>query len=422
VRSIVKNKVTNQNKGRIIIGVIYVLLAYYFISTVDINNILIFDARIYFDKALNILKNNSFINEQFLYTDSRFIDIGYPLFLASIMSFITSKQLLVFQIANYLLLLISGILIGKSLRIINGKEKISNYLMIFSPVLISFAPKLYSEIYSIFGVSLVVFGLTLSIKHINYKIQWIALIIGSMIIISTKSFFTPYIIILATLLISKYKRASIGLFVGIILSIGCISSSYVGGRSKYNMLIQTAKMNQSYDTILACGIYNLSLPVGERLLPKYVGVCFPNAPSPNMPNYQDNPYLENNKNNDGPILFLFHPIKFILVSITSLFGIIFFEGIYGNVIIKYSPLAQAILWIILKVILSLFIWKKVLINVIYQFRRNIFNSLLLISPLIYFFGTAIFFPIEQRYFYPLIPLMYIYFWLDKKNIISNIND
>jgi len=99
----------------------------YFISKYDESSALLFDAKIYFEKAKEIFDKKSYVGELILFANSRFIDIGYPMYLSIVAGIFNSINILIFQVSNYILLFFSGLLIGKSLDIINKKNSIFNY-------------------------------------------------------------------------------------------------------------------------------------------------------------------------------------------------------------------------------------------------------------------------------------------------------
>lgn len=362
------------------------------------------DAKAYYYTAIDMVENNKIIRS-FLSSSPQFIDHGYPTFLATLMQFVGPDNIFAFQVANYLLWVGSAWLVYRSLRLLGSKRAAyAAVLMLFSPLYLTFSAKIYSEPLASFGTSLLIYGVATMLKRPSLYGKF-ALTFGGIILFSTKSVLLLFLLPLGIYLLWRREFNYLLWFLLIpIILFPSILGSLGGGRSLYTLNIQSSKLDQSYDQVLACAPYYLSYPLGQLLLPSYQGVCHQNDPSPAMPGYASNPYvLSDIKREQGYgysdwfRLVLSHPIKYLLVMFVSLFNIIFIEGIYSSVI-HLSPFWAWIGFIAAKIILSLYLWLS-----FFKVGRK---KPLLLSPIIYFVLIVTNFPVEPRYFYPLIPYLY----------------
>jgi len=379
-------------KYRVIILVVYIVFASLAIKSTPPSSALIHDAGTYYQTAVTGVTNN-------------FIDQGYPLFLRSLMAIFGQNNILVFQITNYLLWIISTYLIYKTLTFLGSKNaKIASILMLFSPLFLTFSAKLYSEPLASLGVSLLIYGFMSSIS--------IPLFFGAIVLGLTKSIFVPGIILMALyLLLKKRYRLCISLIVAISLMLPTFSRTLGGGRSLYNLSIERAKLDQSYDQIFACVPYYLSYPLGQKLLPQYQGVCHQNDPNPAMSGYDANPYVraEDIRNNgftysDWWESILNNPFKYLVIFLVALSNLVLFEGVYPSILLQLPPWIVPIIFFITKLMLVTFLWYKVM--------RASRKNLLYLVPLIYLMIMIGHFQVEPRYLYPFIPYIYFLIGID----------
>lgn len=369
------------------------------------------DARSYYDTAVTMVENKNILSS-FFSGSSQFIDHGYPTFLATIMQITGVSNIVALQIANYILWIIGTWLIYDSLVMSGSKHvKIASTLMLLSPLYLTFSGKIYSEPFACLGSSLLIFSLV----SMNYKpgmIGKIALTIGGIILFSTKSVLLPFIIPLGIYLLYKGELSHL-LWLALvpIVLFPSILGSLGGGRSLYTLNIQSSKLKQSYDQVVACVPYYLSYPLGKALVPEYEGACHQNDASKDMSMYGSNPYVladisreKGFSYSDWVTRIIHNPVKYIVVMLVSLSNIVLFEGIYPSILLLF-PLPLMILgFVICKLLLSLYLW----INV----WKRVKNNWILGFPLLYFALVVTNFPVEPRYFYPFIPYIYFLTGLD----------
>lgn len=358
---------------------------------------LVHDAAGYMSRAQELVGNPFSI---FNTLTPSFIDQGYPFFLALLGNLIPLNLTSIYQLVNYLFWAISSYLVYRSLVQIKApKSGFIGLLMLYSPLYLSFGAKLYSEPLASLGVSLLIWG-------------WVSggvvpLIIGVFTLVTVKSLFFPGIILLAIYALSKRRlKIFYSLVIGLMLSLPLVISSYQGSRSLYNRAIQVSKTTQSYAEIISCSPYFVSYPLGLALLPNYQGVCHQNDPTPSMSGYNSNPYVVAERlrrtsftNQDWLNMIVMEPFKYLLVMIVSLDNFLLFEGVYPSVLTQFPTMIMIPLFIVTRLILSLYLWSRLLL------LTNTNPRYLL--PLLYLFLVVAHFQVEPRYIYPLIP--YIYF-------------
>ncbi|MCE7898076.1 hypothetical protein DCC61_02300 [Candidatus Microgenomates bacterium] len=377
--------------------VTYPLLVILMISLTGASSATIHDAAGYLETARALAPNPFSV---FANPSPSFIDQGYPFLLAVLSHIVPLENITFYQVVNYLFWALSSLYVYKSLVSLKiPHSKFYGLLMLYSPLFLSFSAKLYSEPMSALGVSLLIWGVVSG--------GVVALALGTFLLVTVKSLFFPGVVLLALYYLYKRKRAIfVGTSAGLLISLPIVLSSYQGSRSLYNRAIQVSKTNQTYAQILSCSPYYISYPLGLALLPSYQGVCHQNDPTSSMPGYESNPYvmaeeLRNNgfSNQDWIKMILANPLKYLLVMLVSLDNFLLFEGLYPTIITILPPLLMLPLFLLTRIILSLYLWYKVLGT------GNI--SLRLLLPFFYLFFTVAHFQVEPRYIYPLIP--YIYF-------------
>jgi len=371
----------------ILVALIYIALVFLVIRSTPSSATLLNDAQAFVDLSLNP------------FASKHFIDLGYPLVLYIFGLFVGPNNLIAMQILNYLLWVGATYFIALSLKASRSVLTIPlTILMLFSPLFLTFSAKLYSEPLSAFGVALLVFGLSASIT-------W-PLLLGAVIVVTTKSIFYPAIIILSLyLLATQLSRKGITLMFLAVLLIPYFLGSLGGGRTLYNLAIERAKLDLGYDQIVACAPYYLSYPLGQQLLPKYEGVCRQNDVISSLPGAIDNPYSRAGIYRAQGFSYLdwvksisAEPLKYLLVFTVGLFNLVLFEGVYPSILLQMSGVFVVICYLLFKLILNLYLWSKVFIVTK--------QSPILLLPFVYLFIMIGNFQVEPRYIYPLLPYIY----------------
>jgi hypothetical protein len=391
------------------------------ISSTGMQYVLKSDAGGYYELASQmVLQRLSLIN---IFSLKSFMDIGYP-FILSILMRVFGNKIIIFQSFNYLCWFLSVIFVYKALNIVTTKKNAfwGSFIMAASPTSLTFSAELYSEPFASLGCAMIIYFL------IRYRIlkrmgDLIALFIGMIIFFFTRSIYTLLIIPIILPIFYKINKYQVLIVVfGTAFVFLKLAFSLSGGRSDYNLAIQSSKVFQSYSTIGACAVYYLSYPLGKNTLPQYEGACRQNNPTVGMPGYQENPYViaETLRENFGisrwlQIVFFSLP-KYILIMLTSMITLVFVEGVYIPVATNSNSLLVVAIVGIIKLFFAFYIWSR-LIRHFYLFtKKHFWYGLVSIVPLIYFFIVVGNFPVEQRYFYPLLPWLYFYAALNKSGI------
>lgn len=243
--------------------------------------------------------------------------------------------------------------------------------------------------------------------------------LGGLIFFATKSVFL-LLIPLIFLILVRAKRVSQAIWFLLVplFLVPSIVSASSGGRSSFNLAIQASKSTESIDEIVACVPYYFSYPVGKMILPSYEGVCHQNDPSPSMPRYLDNPYVvaAGLRSRDYSLSTWFstvitHPLTYPLVVVVSLANIVLIEGIYPTILTTLPLPLMALGYLFAKLVLSLYLWLQMI-------RSSRHRSWLWLVPLHYFAAVVGNYPVEPRYFYPLLP--YLYFLAGRDPVTSSV--
>lgn len=285
-------------------------------------------------------------------------------------------------------------------------------LMALSPVFMTFSAKLYSEPLAAFAVSMIIFSLT----HLsNFRKSIVPLFFGIVVLLATKSVLLLIVIALFFLmLLNKKWLHALTISLALVLVLPLLTSSMSGGRSRYTLAVQTAKLNMSYLENLACISYNLSFPLGKAILPDHQNTCIIFYADPNLPRYEKNPVSIANQKYHSQESFayqdalreiLHQPLKYILVILVDLVNLVFVEGFYANVLLDTPFFLQIILYIYGKA-LSLWLWFRLFRVVSGFWSKNKLATTILLSPLLYFVFVVSHFHVEPRYFYPFLPWLY----------------
>jgi hypothetical protein len=395
--------------------------AIFSIRLTGIQEALQFDAKSYYLLGLEIASQK--LNLINILAMPRFIDLGYPLIL-SFLNQIFGNVILIYQIFNFLFWFLATIFVYIALKLVtNGKQAFFGALvMACSPIYFTFSAKLYSEPFASLGLSMIVYFL------LKYKLGkslfslW-GVLLGMLIFFFTKSVYS--LLIIPIIFLSLTRRSVdeyLILILSMILVIVGLYFSIGSGRSNYNLAIQSAKIHQPYSAIGACSLYYLSYPVGKFVFPKFEGICHQNDPKPYMFGYDQNPYILTEGSRDsfgfGSWLgvILSNPIKYLTVMLSSMTSVIFVEGIYANITEHFNSIPAVILFGGIKVAFAIYIWRNTIKNFKIFLKYGFGIALLSLMPLIYFFLIVGNYPVEQRYFFPLMPWVYFYTALDKKSI------
>ena len=333
-----------------------------------------------------------------------FEDRGYSAALAVVMRLFGTDNILAMQIANYVFWAAAAWFVYKALQQLGAKRAgWWGTLALFSPLFLTFSAKLYSEPFAAMGASLALYALV-SLHKKGSIGGTVSLIAGSLIFFGAKSVFTLLIPVIFILL-GFWQRRAVAvwyLLVPLLLLPSMIAGAR-GGRSAYNLAIQASKVKGGYDEIVACVPYYLSYPVGRALLPGYEGVCHQNDPAPSLPRFADNPYIlaKSLQQTDFTVpkwlgMVLGSPVKYALGVAVSMTNIVLVEGVYPTVLLTL-PMPIMVMCYLYKLALSVLLWALAL-------RKK---SWVLFIPLLYFVAVVGNFPVEPRYFYPLVPYLYV---------------
>lgn len=374
---------------------------------------LVSDAQDYTKLATQLANSPNVIKDIVSPQDSSFIDSGYAIFLSLLIRLFGSESLIPFQLGNYILWAASAILIYISLIKVIGEKKAKgiSVLMALSPVFMTFPAKLYSESLAALGVSIIIFSL---IFFSRYK-SAIYLFLGVIILLATKSIFLLLVVGLLLFMVVKRKWThAFATSLALILIFPLLMSSMSGGRSRYTLAVQTAKLNMSYTENLACIPYHMSFPLGKAILPNHQNTCIIFSANPDLPRYEKNPVRIANQKYNSELSFTYQdafkeifqqPLKYVLVIFVDLVNLVFVEGFYANVLLDLPFSLQIILYTYGK-ILSLWLWYRLFKVLLGSWRQNWLTTAIYISPLLYFVFIVSHFHIEPRYFYPLLPWLY----------------
>ena len=383
------------------------------ISFTSSTEALVSDAQDYTKLANQLANSPNVIKDIVTPQDSSFIDSGYAVFLSLLIRLFGSESLIPFQLGNYVLWVASVILIYLSLIKLIGEKKAKgiSVLMALSPVFMTFPAKLYSESLAALGVSIIIFSL---VYFSRYK-SAVYLFFGTVILLATKSIFLLLVVgLLLFMIVNRKWTHAIAVSLSLVLVFPLLMSSMSGGRSKYTLAVQTAKLNMSYAENLACIPYHISFPLGKAILPNHQNTCIIFSANPELPRYEKNPVRIANQKYNSELSFTYQdafneifrqPLKYVFVIFVDLFNLIFVEGFYANVLLDLPFLLQIILYTYGK-ILSLWLWYRLFKVVFESWHRNWLATTIYMAPLLYFIFIVSHFHIEPRYFYPFLPWLY----------------
>lgn len=369
------------------------------------------DAQNYFQSAADILAGT----RSPLLTDvngATFSDVGYPNFLAIGFS-IFGASVKIAQILNAALWGGSCIFLYSILKteIASKRALFFSVILASSPTLTSFGGKIYSE-------HLAIFAGVLCFWSAYRGVRWSPLFaLGGFLLVVTKSaFFFLFPIIFVGCILRRNFAFCVAALAVVAFALPIQIHLQRGARGAIQVAAQTAKLDLlNYSTVLRCSAYNLSTNLGERIFPEVEGACRVNAGGLNFPlqgiNYEElaiRRVKDGFTYDDGVRIILKSPFKYVLIGITTLFSAVWIEGLYPDAVKGIGPRTRIVFWL-LKVGYSTLLW----IGVLLFFKTAIEGPLhrriafLIAIPFVFIFLFQMNVPAEQRYFFPLIPLLYL---------------
>ena len=358
----------------------------------------------------------------------RFVDVGYPLVLA-IASGLFGTTVRVGQIANVMmfgiasvfhLLAVRKLLDNLETPLRSRRQFLVAGAFFLSPLFLTFSGKLYSEISAAMGLEI----LLCSILHLwsprgsksapLSRFFWSsALVIGSFLFVVTKSAFFPLLILyVIAFIILRKRRLAMLTAVGLLICTPFYLSAQRGGRGIYSFATQVAKLQWSYSEIAASALYNYSDTLGKTLLPSYTRLLQQNPRSKDDADPRNAYMLAEREREQGfsyPEGFrriADDPIKYFLLALATLPAMVAAEGLYPAVSGTLPYPLVVFLWITLKQVLSLTLWAGFVKLLIRHRRIPLVHVLAL--PIFYFTVVYANFSMEQRWFFPLLPLLWLF--------------
>jgi len=380
------------------------------------------EAATYFQSGIDILEGG--LNRMLTTKDgTTFSDIGYPNFLSLGFLFL-GKTVRSAQFLNALLFGVSATLAHDALGFFLQKKKAwyAGLLLAASPVLTSFSGKIYSEHLAIFGGMLCIWGFLKESaleKKREKKIIFVflAATLGGVVLVLTKSsFYFLFLILIAISILRKKWFLTVVSSLIVLIALPVQSHLHRGTRGAIQIAAQTAKVElQSYPTVFKCSIYNLSLRLGEKIFPETEGACRPNLGTSSLPGselgYEALAFKrvsEGFSYFDGVKIIMSSPVKYACIGVSTLFAAIWIEGFYPDPISNFPEFVRLFLWGI-KVVLSTLLWIGTGLYFASAFRNKNGNRFapILGTPILFVLLFQFNVPAEQRYFFPLIPILYM---------------
>jgi hypothetical protein len=293
---------------------------------------------------------------------------------------------------------------------------------LLSPLFLTFSGKLYSEILAALSLTVVLCCVihlwsrkeAWPFRSLTDSLWYILLIVGLVLFSVTKSAFFPLlgIYLIAFLLLRRRLLFSAAL-ISLLIVIPFQARAQQAGRGPLAFSVQVAKVNWSYTEIAASALYNFSETLGSIMLPSYNGMYTIDPPKQqNSPNFDRNPYVmgaaiwqQGFSYGDGLRVVAKDPIKYVAIVVATVPAAIAVEGIYPSISEKLVYPARLLLWLVLKLSLSLLLWFGALRLVLRERRNHLIWVCVL--PGMTFFLVYSNFALEQRYFFPLLPLLWL---------------
>jgi hypothetical protein len=245
----------------------------------------------------------------------------------------------------------------------------------------------------------------------------------------TKSAFFPLLIAYAVLFLLLRRRLLLVASIVVFLSILPFQiSAQQGGRGPYNFSIQVAKveLGWTYPEIAIGGVYSFSSTLGNLLFPLYEYQFAQNLytdPAKDQPltvtsslqekyqKFQKNPYLkavslrmQGFSYIDGLRVVARDPVRYTAVVLFTLPGVVAVEGIYPTVTDRLTGGAKTAVWLVLKMGLSVLLWLGVSLLLLQKKQNPLI--IVLMAPFVIFLLVQGNMYIEQRYLFPLLPLIW----------------
>lgn len=350
-----------------------------------------------------------------------FLDIGYPNLLA-LWFRIAGVSVRAGQTLNAVLWGLTALLLFlTSHRWLDRKRAtIFGCLVAFSPMLTSFAPKLYSEPTAIAGGALALwswFRVREARSGAAQLAAAVGLAAGLAVLTLTKSVFFPLLVGL-TVAAWWWRRLQPAVLLTLMLvAIWPIHSEVErGGRGRLAIAGQVGRVELWPGSVaLRCGVYSLSWNLGLHLFPEVEGACEPWVPTPGMPMvalnvvpWRDKRFREGFGYRDAVRLIARRPLKYALICATNLLGAVWIDGVYPAAVAGLPDSIRIPLWLF-KITLSSALWVLALIEIAHCLRHPRRPSVCvpLVIPLAYVLIMQMHVLGEQRYFFPLLPLLYL---------------
>ena len=381
---------------------------------------LLYDGHGYYDSARAVFEGTAdrLLRQQ---GQGAFKDIGYSNLL-SLWFWIAGTSVRASQFLNALLWGLTALLLQAiSRRWLNPRQAfVFGCLVAFSPMISSFSPKIYSETCALFGGVLSLWGwFALRDRTTGATGAWAG---GFALLVLTKSAFFPLLLLLTFgLLIRRYWRAALPMALVLVLCYPVQKAIQGGGRGIYAVAGQVARMELWPASVVArCGVYSLSWQLGARLFPEVAGACAPfegqvDLTQPRIgAEMNAMPWIrrEIGRGFDykaGLTAILSRPFKYLAVSFVNLLGAVWLDGVFPSATDGWPQGVKVMLWVFLKVMLSTVLWGMAIAVCasVWKQRQRWSLVLPLVLPIAYILVFHMNLLGEQRYFLPILPLLYL---------------
>ncbi len=300
-------------------------------------------------------------------------------------------------------------------------------LVAIAPSLSSFGPKLYSELAAIAGGALALwswYALRAASSRLARVTAGTAFALGMAVLVLTKSAFFPLLVILVVVSwVRRMPALAVPLTLLLLFVWPIHHEVQRAGRGRIGVAGQITRV-QIWPTSVAlrCGVYSLSWNLGLTVFPEVEGACEPFLPRPGQPmaELNANPWLKPELRKsftytDALRTIARRPFKYALVCGVSLLGGVWIEGVFPAAIADLGATVRTALWI-LKVLLSSALWLASLSVIAASLRQPklravAFPPAVAIAYILLFQMNLLG---EQRYFFPLLPALYLlasqWFW------------
>jgi hypothetical protein len=380
------------------------------------------DAATYFSAATGILDGT----RNRLLTDASgatFSDVAWPNALSIWFGVVGSASAKAGQILVALLWGLSSCLVFRLLSRFRDRRRtlIVALLCASSPALTSFGGKLYSEHLAIASGLVSLSGFLGLVGRRRFEkpaaAPMLAALLGGLVLVLTKSAYFPFFIVLSIAFLLRRNLPSLAAAALVVLAALPVQEHlHRGKRGAIQIACQTAKLDLlDTKTILKCGVYNLSLSLGQKAFPEIEGDCRTNVAGLGLPGttngYETLAFqrvAEGFSYSDGVKKALGSPFKYALLGLTMLPTAAWIEGFYPDPIADLPGSARMALWLF-KVGVSTSLWTLAILFLARSRRMPRFAAVrvVLLAVFAYVFAFQMNVPGEQRYFFPLIPLLYL---------------